>query len=426
MNKAYYITAGELAKTIEEKKPLPTELQSSKHLIYSSPATLSFNSPGAKGFGVKRAALAIPDSVMLLVAPACCGRNTALLNEIGYSERFFYLLLDDTDIVTGRHLNKIATAAAEIKEELNYTPSSLMICITCVDALLGTDMDRVCKKCFEKTGIPTVPAYMYALTRENKLPPMAGVRKSVYSLLKPQKRISTSCNILGYFSPLYDNCEIYPLLKSIGITKVGEIARCKTFEEYRSLSQANFNLVLNREARHAAQYMQENLGIPFIELTRVYSPQKIHKQYQLLGQALASPIDDGKYYEATLKKTEYFKKSHPSLTFAVGEWLNGDGFEISLTLLEMGYSVKEIYATVGDGNENIIKHIAKISPQTRVYSNLSPTMLSYRSEGDIDIALGADAAYYHSTKALEFNSETQPFGYQGINMLLDSLSEVLE
>ena len=42
---------------------------SGKHLIYSSPATLAFNSPGAEGFGVKRAGLAVPDSIMLIVAP---------------------------------------------------------------------------------------------------------------------------------------------------------------------------------------------------------------------------------------------------------------------------------------------------------------------------------------------------------------------
>ena len=67
MVEAYYITAAELAEKGFEN--IPDELMSSKHMIYSSPATLDFNSPGAKGFGVKRAGLAIPGSVMLLVAP---------------------------------------------------------------------------------------------------------------------------------------------------------------------------------------------------------------------------------------------------------------------------------------------------------------------------------------------------------------------
>ena len=109
MTKAFYITAAELAQN--GKDNIPDELLSAKHLIYSSPATLAFNSPGAQGFGVKRAGLAVPNSVMLLVAPACCGRNTTMLSaESGYGDRFFYLLLDDTDIVTGRHLTKIPKA----------------------------------------------------------------------------------------------------------------------------------------------------------------------------------------------------------------------------------------------------------------------------------------------------------------------------
>ena len=64
------------------KENIPPELLPSSQLIYSSPAPLAFNSPGATGFGVKRAGLAIPGSVMLLVAPGCCGRNTKLLSEV--------------------------------------------------------------------------------------------------------------------------------------------------------------------------------------------------------------------------------------------------------------------------------------------------------------------------------------------------------
>ena len=166
MTKAFYITAAELAQ--KGKDNIPDELLSAKHLIYSSPATLAFNSPGAQGFGVKRAGLAVPNSVMLLVAPACCGRNTTMLSaESGYGDRFFYLLLDDTDIVTGRHLTKIPKAVEEVCQSLDYTPSAVMICITCVDALLGTDMDRVCRKSSDRAGVPVVPCYMYALTRES-------------------------------------------------------------------------------------------------------------------------------------------------------------------------------------------------------------------------------------------------------------------
>lgn len=425
MTEAYYITAAELA--LRGADNIPDELVSSAHLIYSSPATLDFNSPGAKGFGVKRAGLAVPGSVMLLVAPGCCGRNTALLNELGYSERFFYLMLDDTDIVTGRHLTKIPKAVKELCDELDYTPSAVMICITCVDALLGTDMERVCRKCEEASGVPTVPAYMYALTREKRLPPMAAVRKSVYRLLKPQKRVSDECTIMGHFAPLYDDCEIYELFKSVGIKKIHELSRCKTFEEYSELSRSNFNIVVNSEARYAAQEMEKELGIPFIELTRLYRTDKIHNQYRLLGQAVGAKLDDSKYYEETNRQIKEFREKYGALSFAVGECVNADSFELSLALVEYGFKVKEIYGTVGERNFVFIKKLAQLSPDTRIFSNLSPTMLGYSRKTDIDAVIGVDALYYHpDLRGVEFNDEIQPFGYQAVKLLFTQLDKALE
>lgn len=429
MTEAFYITAKDLAEGGFEN--IPDELVSSKHMIYSSPATLDFNSPGAKGFGVKRAGLAVPDSVMLLVAPGCCGRNTALLNELGYSERFFYLLLDDTDIVTGRHLTKIPKACEELCEELKesrgYTPSAVMICITCVDALLGTDMERVCRKCEEATGVPTVPAYMYALTREKRLPPMAAVRKSVYSLLKPQKRRSNECNILGYFAALDDSCELYALLKSAGIKKVHELGRCESFEEYSELSRSNFSLVINPEARYAAQDMQDRLGIPFIELVRLYRLDKIHNQYMLLGQSIGAQLDDSEYYAAAEKTIKDFKEKHGALSFAVGECLNADSFELALALATYGFKVSEVYGTVGERNFVFVKRLAELSPETRIFSNLSPTMMNYRRLTDIDITVGNDAHYYHQDlPSVDFNDERQPFGYEGVIKLFNELDKALE
>ena len=79
-SEAEYFTAKELAERGFEN--LPDLYKNDTHLIYSSPASLGFNSPGAEGFGVKRAGLTIPGSVMLIVSPGCCGRNTSELIKI--------------------------------------------------------------------------------------------------------------------------------------------------------------------------------------------------------------------------------------------------------------------------------------------------------------------------------------------------------
>lgn len=422
MKKAYFCTAEELEQ--RGKDNLPKQFQSGEHLIYSSPATLAFNSPGAEGFGVKRAGLAVPGSIMLIVAPGCCGRNTSMISSMKeYNNRFFYLCMDETDIVTGRHLKKIPKAVASICESLEKKPSVVMICITCVDALLGTDMERVCKKAEEKAGLPVRPCYMYALTREGRKPPMVHVRQSLYSLLEPGHKKGNVVNLLGYFSPLVDDCELYTLLQEAGVKTIHEISRCEDFEEYKKMSEANFNLVLHPEARFAAEDFHDRLKIPFIELRRLYQIDKIGSQYQAFGAALGIEFHAEEQKKQAQEAIESFRKVCPDPVFAVGECANADPFELSLALVKYGFKVAEIYGTITGENFIYIRQLKKLSPQTKIFSNMEPTMLYYDpAESGVTLTIGKDACYYHpNTKGIHWNEERQPFGYAGVRRLFEAL-----
>lgn len=422
MKKAYFCTAEELEQ--RGKDNLPKQFQSGEHLIYSSPATLAFNSPGAEGFGVKRAGLAVPGSIMLIVAPGCCGRNTSMISSMKeYNNRFFYLCMDETDIVTGRHLKKIPKAVASICESLEKKPSVVMICITCVDALLGTDMERVCRKAEEKAGLPVRPCYMYALTREGRKPPMVHVRQSLYSLLEPGHKKGNVVNLLGYFSPLVDDCELYTLLQEAGVKTIHEISRCEDFEEYKKMSEANFNLVLHPEARFAAEDFHDRLKIPFIELRRLYQIDKIGSQYQAFGAALGIEFHAEEQKKQAQEAIESFRKVCPDPVFAVGECANADPFELSLALVKYGFKVAEIYGTITGENFIYIRQLKKLSPQTKIFSNMEPTMLYYDpAESGVTLTIGKDACYYHpNTKGIHWNEERQPFGYAGVRRLFEAL-----
>lgn len=430
MGKAWYITASELSACGVDN--IPAQMRSDRHLVYSSPATLAFNSPGAQGFGVKRAGLAVPESVMLLVAPRCCGRNTAALgHEQSLADRFYYLLQDDADIVTGRHLNHIPEAVKEICASRPVPPSAVMLCITCVDALLGTDMERVCRRCHEVAGVPVVPCYMYALTREGRLPPMAAVRDAVYSLLeRRERRDRRSVNLLGYFSPLDRSSDLFEFLHAAGVRTVNQLACCRTFSEYLKMSEANFNLVLNHEARHAAAGMERRLGIPAIETARFYQPEKIARQYQLVAMAIGAQEKTAPSIErglaAARNAMESFRKKHGALRFAVGEWCNADPFELSLALLQAGFQVGEVFGTVGAGNFAFVKRLAALSPETRIFSNLAPSMIFYGgNDTKAQIAIGRDAAWYHpDLPAVPWADEIQPFGFSAVTGLFGELERL--
>lgn len=419
----FYQTVGQLSKV----EKIPSEYIPACHLIYSAPATLSYNSPGAIGFGVKRAGLVIPESVMLLVSPASCGRNSTILSqEEGYAERMFYLLMSETDLVTGRHLRKLRKAIEEIIEVCEVKPKVVVICITCVDALLATDLESLSRKIQEKTGVIIVPSYMYALEREGRKPPMTAIRQTIYSLLKRERVDARAINVLGYFSALDPNSELLLLLKKAGIQTIHQVAEKKTLEDYYEMGNANFNLVLHPESVYAAEDLKNRLGMPYIELPRLYDVDRIHRLYQMFGHAIGVQIDDQKQYQLAKETQEKQSEQFKNKKVVIGEMANANPFELACSLSKMGMEVCEIFSNVTKQDLPTIQRLAKYNPDIKVYTGISPSMLHFEARDDIDLAIGKDAAvYYKNVPCVEWNRENQPFGYQGLMDLLKEMGDVL-
>lgn len=224
-----------------------------------------------------------------------------------------------------------------------------------------------------------------------------------------------------------DDCELYDLLKQAGVRTIHEISRCKDYEEYLTMSEANFNLVLHPEARYAAEDFHDRLKIPFIELTRLYQIDKIASQYRAFGAALGVTFADEDRKQEAEKAVKTFREACPGAAFAVGECMNGDAFELSLALVRYGFAVKEIYGTITAENFIYLKQLAAISPDTRVYSNLEPTMLYYDpDESGVNLTIGKDAGYYHQTcPNVVWNQDRQPYGYAGVRRLFEALTEAV-
>ncbi len=76
--------------------------------------------------------------------------------------------------------------------------------------------------------------------------------------------------------------------------------------------------------------------------------------------------------------------------------MNGDPFELALALVKYGFRVAEIYGTLTAENFVYLKNLSELSPQTKVFSNMEPTMLYYDlEESGVTITIGKDACYYH-------------------------------
>lgn len=423
---AKYYTAEQLAGRIVDNSSgwIPEDFRSGHSLVYSSPATLAFNSPGAEGFGVKRAALSVPESIELIVSPRCCGHmSTDLPGGRDVNERLFFMELSEIDLVTGRYLKKIP---AEVEKAILARidagfskPKAVLLVFTCVDALLGTDMDVMASACEKKTGVRVVSAPMFALTREGMNPPMVQVRRSIFSLLEKRKRNPHAVNVLGSFGGFDSEsmAELHKILATAGITTIRTVADCSSYEEFQKMAEANFNIVIDQEARAAADDMEKRLGIGYIELQRFYGKDRITSQYKAFLKAIG--VEDAGVF------------SNPSndfsgKTFAIGECANAMPVELALALLEYGGKVSEVFCTLSQRDAWYILQISQRSPKTRFYFNQHPSMIGFKTDSDVDICIGRDACWYYKdepVRKITANRDRQPFGFAAVGELFKEISD---
>ena len=83
---------------------------------------------------------------------------------------------------------------------------------------------------------------------------------------------------------MVDDCELYDLLHDAGVKTIHEISRCKDYAEYQTMSEANFNLVLQSGGKVCGRGLSRQTEIPYIELRRLYQIDKIASQYRALVQ----------------------------------------------------------------------------------------------------------------------------------------------
>ena len=141
-------------------------------------------------------------------------------------------------------------------------------------------------------------------------------------------------------------------------------------------------------------------------------------------------MDMNRHREAVTDLNDYesLMKTFPDLTFNIGECLNADPFELALSLVRYGFKVDEIYATLAPEKFRYVSKLADISPDTKIFCNMEPTMLYYDvSASRAHISLGKDAAFYcPDIPNIAWNSDVQPFGFQGITKLMETIKETMK
>lgn len=390
---------------------------------------LQYTSPSHGGWGIVRVGMLVPESVMLFIAPPACGRHGAIAGiQLGFKHRLFYLYLNEVDLVTGGHLKLVYQAVAEIFQSAKPKPRALIICISCVDYLLGSDFDAIVKELEAEYDIPVRLSYMNPIAMDGNAPPPLNMQKTIYSFLSKPLQKSQSINIIGNFVPVMQDSELYELLGRAGFGPLLHIGQCRTWDDFQEMSGSAYNLLIRPEGRLAANDLQAKLGTPFCYLPVAYSLETITKHYRMLEAFLGKTLDAEWYKQEALYTIAKAKAKLGPLQLAVSSSANAMPFELSRALTEFGFRVKYLFCDeIMAADEEHLEWMEQHSPDTRVLTNIHPGMPVFRRERPrVDLAIGLVAGYYCDAKTVPLTLDVQPYGYRGVSYLLKQMMEAYE
>ncbi|MEA4847255.1 MAG: nitrogenase component 1 [Clostridiaceae bacterium] len=423
-NKLYHLKMSEL----DENAP---ELGTKGRVV--STACLHYSAPSAGGWGIVRTALLVPESIMLFVGPHGCGRHGSVSSiQLGLRNRIYYMDVTEEDLVLGDHVNRIDRVVEDILSERKQKPAAFLICATCIDDLLATDYKNIVRRLTKKYGIPFADCHMNPITMNSALPPTLNVQRSIYSFLCDTAAARTeknTVNLIGHFTPVHQESEIFPVLKSAGFDKVLQLSKCTGFDEFLEMRNSGHNILIKPFGRIACQDMEKSLGIPWHKQLIRYGIDGIKRGYEEISAFLGRELDILKYYEDCREEIESYRKKLKGLRIGVGEGANGSPFEIACALAEYGADIAFVVCSaIGDYEWEYVHKLKKMYGEIPVYTNYHPSMAVIDAIPETaDVALGFDASYMcPAAKLFSLDSDDQHYGFEAASALLRGIEGALE
>jgi len=221
--------------------------------------------------GAKIALQPITDVVHLIHGPINCeghswdGRGAKSSGSSLYRTSFTTAMTEQ-DIIFGgeKHLYKA------IKEAVRkYNPPAVFVYQTCVPAMIGDDLEAVCKAAAKKLGKPVipvnVPGFVGSKNLGNKLAGEA-LLDYVIGTEEPVETTPYDINIIGEYNLSGELWQVKPLLDELGIRILACISGDATYHEVARSHRARAAMMVCSKAMiNVARKMEERYAIPYFE-----------------------------------------------------------------------------------------------------------------------------------------------------------------
>ena len=396
--------------------------------------------------GAKIALQPITDAVHLIHGPINCeghswdGRGAKTSGSSLYRTSFTTAMTEQ-DIIFGgeKHLYKA------IKEAVRkYDPPAVFVYQTCVPAMIGDDLEAVCKAAAKRLGRPVipvnVPGFVGSKNLGNKLAGEA-LLDYVIGTEEPAEVTPYDINIIGEYNLSGELWQVKPLLDELGIRILACISGDAKYHEIARSHRARAAMMVCSKAMiNVARKMEERYGIPYFEGS-FYGIGDMSDELRKIAQLLVdrgAPAELLGRTESIIEREEAraWERIAPFKARLAGKrallFTGGvKSWSVVVAMQEAGLTVigTSVKKSTSDDKQRI-KEIMKDDAQ--MFDDLKPReMYKMLKEARADIMLSGGRTQFVALKAkmpwLDINQERHHAyaGYEGIVALVGEIDKAL-
>ena len=182
--------------------------------------------------------------------------------------------LTEQDIIMGRAEKRLFHSIKQAVQ--SYSPAAVFVYNTCVPALIGDDVDAVCKRAEELLGVAVVPvdaAGFYGtknlgnrIAGDAMVKHVVGTREPDALEQRPAGHRIHDVNLIGEYNIAGEFWYVLPLLDELGIRVLCTLSGDARFREVQTMHRAEVNMMVCSKAMlNVARKMQDKYSIPWFE-----------------------------------------------------------------------------------------------------------------------------------------------------------------
>ena len=153
----------------------------------------------------------------------------------------------------------------------HYNPEAIFVYSTCVTAMVGDDIDMICKLNTQKHSIPVVPVHAAGFVGgKNFGSRLAGeaVFEHLIGTKEPQKTTPYDINLIGDYNVTGDMWQYMPIFKKIGIRVLSSLSGDGRVKDIATAHRAKLNVIVCAKSLITlCRRMKEKYEIPWISVS---------------------------------------------------------------------------------------------------------------------------------------------------------------